>query len=163
MGKNVLARGLIPATDDAQAPPARLQFDLLWAMLSFHTHRFGGRPISEMLVSWTMIILMDRGYAPTIADIAKATGVPRPTVSRYVAHQIEQGWIEERVNPDQRRRRELFWTETGVSGMEFILDYFHDLMGDIQAKYPDDSESQGGDALLTRMRTMSEKIVKDIA
>ena len=163
MGKNVLERGLIPGSAGTDAPSAELQFGLLWAVLNFHAHSFSGRPIAEMLVSWTTILLMDRGFAPTIGDIATATGLPRPTVSRYVSHQIEQGWAEERVNPDNRRRRELFLTETGAHELEFILGYFHDLFGEILARDSDDSGSHDGAGLLARMRATSEKIVKDIS
>ena len=121
MGKSVLSRGLMPGSGTTDAPSTHLQYGVLWATLLYHAHRFSGRPIAEMLVSWTTIMLMEMGQSPTIGDLAKATGLPRPTVSRYINHQIEQGWAEERVNPDNRRRRELFLTESGQQELEFML------------------------------------------
>jgi len=161
MGKRVLDRGLIPPTAGDDVPSARLQFDLLWAILSFHAHRFSGRPIAEMLVSWTTIMLMDRGYAPTIGDLSKATGIPRPTVSRYVNHQIEEGWAEERVNPANRRRRELFLTEAGVREMEFIVSHFHETFSGIMADAFGDSAVDDGAGLLAQMHAMSDRMLND--
>jgi DNA-binding MarR family transcriptional regulator len=163
MGKNVLDRGLLPDPTAEKPPSARQRFDFMWAMISYHAHRFGGRPIAEMLVSWTMIMLADRGVAPTIGELATATGMPRATVSRYVNHQIEVGWIEERVDATNRRRRELLQTELGAQELEHMMNYFHGLFQDMMAANSVDGGLSAGDDLLEKMHALTERIVKDIA
>jgi DNA-binding MarR family transcriptional regulator len=163
MGKKVLDRGLLPDAAADKPPSARLRFDFMWAMISYHAHRFGGRPIAEMLVSWTMIMLADRGISPTIGELAKATGMPRATVSRYVNHQIEVGWIEERVDATNRRRRELLQTELGAQELEHMMNYFHGLFQDMMAANSVDGGLSAGDDLLEKMHALTERIVKDIA
>jgi DNA-binding MarR family transcriptional regulator len=162
MGKNVLDRGFLPDPTAEKPPSPRLRFDFMWAMISYHAHRFGGRPIAEMLVSWTMIMLADRGVAPTIGELATATGMPRATVSRYVNHQIEVGWIEERVDATNRRRRELLQTELGAQELEHMMNYFHGLFQDMMAANSVDGGLSAGDDLLEKMHALTERIVNDI-
>jgi DNA-binding MarR family transcriptional regulator len=163
MSKKFLDRGFLPDAAAEQPPSPRLRFDFMWAMISYHAHRFGGRPIAEMLVSWSMIMLADRGVAPTIGELAKATGMPRPTVSRYINHQIEVGWIEERVDATNRRRRELLQTELGAQELEHMMNYFHGLFQDMMAANSVDGGLSAGDDLLEKMHGLTERIVKDIA
>lgn len=158
MGETALARGLLPLGKANIGPSSDFQLEWLWAMLSFHAHRFGGRPIGEVLVSWTTIMLMDSGFRPTIGDIARASGMPRPTVSRYVDHQIQEGWAKERVNPQDRRRRELYLTETGAKELEFIVEFFHDVFPDIAASHSKDRDPPNGAELLEHLTGLSERI-----
>ena len=157
MSETALARGLLPL-DGGMGPSSDFQLEWLWAMLSFHAHRFGGRPMPEALVSWTTIMLLNSGARPTVADIAKASGMPRPTVSRYIDHQIQQGWVGERVNPQDRRRRELYLTEAGAKELEFIVDFFHDVFPDIVARHARNRAPPSGAELLQHLTEMSELI-----
>lgn len=137
MGKTILERGLRPVPDDGPGPSATLQLEWMWTMVAYHAHRFRGRPIAEVLASWTNILLIHQGLNPTIADIARASGLPRPTVSRYVAKTIEHGWAEERVSPSNRRRRELHLTDAGRKELEAIVDFFHGIFGELTKSHPD--------------------------
>ena len=163
MGDTILDRGLRPASDSVPRPPADLQLEWLWVMISYHAHQFRGRPIAEVLASWTNILLIHKGLNPTIGDIAKASGLPRPTVSRYVNSTIENGWAEERVNPGDRRRRELHLTEAGAKELESIVAFFHDMFGELMASQPNDGDSVSGDDYLERLATLSAQITKRLS
>jgi len=157
MGETVLDKGLLPL-QGGMGPSADFQLEWLWTVISFHSRRFGGRPLPEALVSWTTIILMNSGVRPTIGEIAKASGMPRPTVSRYIDHQIQQGWAEERVNPENRRRRELYLTEAGAQELEFIVEFFHDMFPEIVTRHAKNRAPASGPELLEHMTQMSERI-----
>jgi DNA-binding MarR family transcriptional regulator len=163
MGNTILDRGLRPSSDSAPRPPADLQLEWLWVMVSYHAHQFRGRPIAEVLASWTNILLIHQGLNPTIGDIARASGLPRATVSRYVSNTIKNGWAEERVNPDNRRRRELHLTEAGAKELASIVAFFHDMFRELLASQPNDGDSVSGDDYLERLATMSAQISKRLS
>ncbi|NND35852.1 MAG: winged helix-turn-helix transcriptional regulator [Gammaproteobacteria bacterium] len=158
MGNTILDRGLRPAAEDIPAPPADLQLEWLWVMVSFHAHQFRGRPIAEVLASWTNILLLHNGFNPTIGELAKASGLPRATISRYVSSTIQSGWAEERVDPRNRRRRELHLTEAGAKELEYIVEFFHFAFHELMSHQPDDGEQLSGDDYLNRLAEMSAKI-----
>lgn len=158
MGETALDRGLL-SLRDGTGPTAEFQLEWLWLMLSLHAHRFSGRPIGEALASWTNIILIHNGHHPTIGDIARASGLPRATVSRYVNHTIEQGWAEERVNQQDRRRRELFLTESGARELERIVEIFHQLSQAILSRNPKGGDPESGADLLERLEKLSSQII----
>lgn len=158
MGSTILDRGLRPSSDNGPAPPADLQLEWLWVMVSFHAHQFRGRPIAEVLASWTNILLLHKGLNPTIGDLAKASGLPRATISRYVSSTIQNGWAEELVNPRNRRRRELHLTEAGAKELEAIVEFFHAEFRELIASQPNDGETESGDDYLDRLAEMSERI-----
>lgn len=158
MGETVLDRGLLPLVDGQGGPSADIQLEWMWMMVGYSAHRFRGRPIAEVLASWTNIMLMHRGVHPTVGDIARASGLPRATVSRYVDHTIQQGWAEERVNQQDRRRRELYLTETGAQQLEIIVEFFHEMFGTLVASRPADGASESGAETLERLAGLSAHI-----
>lgn len=143
---------------NSAAPPPDLQLEWLWVMVSFHAHQFRGRPIAEVLASWTNILLIHKGFNPTIGDIARTSGLPRATVSRYVSSTIQSGWAEERVNPQDRRRRELHMTEAGAKELESIVGFFHDMFRELIATQPDDGDSLSGEEYRARLERMTAGI-----
>ncbi len=161
MGETALRRGLIPLDDAGVDLSADIAGEWLWLAVAFHAHRFGGRPIGEVLCSWTTILLLDRGLRPTVAEIARASGLPRSTVSRYVSHTIEQGWAEERVHSGDRRRRELHLTESGERELEFIVDVLRDLSLDLFAGESGARASDSGPTFLERLARLSSRIKAD--
>jgi DNA-binding MarR family transcriptional regulator len=60
-----------------------------------------------------MVFLNERGMPPTLTDICRATGLPKSSVSRYIAWQIDQGLAKENVDPNDRRKRYLVQTRKG--------------------------------------------------
>jgi len=158
MGETVLDRGLRPMSRRELGPSADVQLEWLWIMVSFHTHQFRGRPMAEALASWTTILLIHKGCNPTIRDIATASGLPRPTVSRYVNTTIQQGWAHERVNVRNRRRRELHLTESGHKELERIVEFFHAMYDRLMASQPAADESVSGTEYLERLEQMTANI-----
>lgn len=49
-------------------------------------------------------------------DLVEITGLPPMNVSRAIAALREQGWIEDAVDPDNRRRRPVRLTDAGHDG-----------------------------------------------
>jgi len=160
MGEKILGEGFFPPNEIPAGVPPDMQLDRIWAAVSFHAHRFGTSPIAEVLVSWTTIMLISGGYHPTIGDIARATGLPRPTVSRYIKNTVDSGWAEERVNVQDRRRRELYMTENGWRELGFIVEYFKDMYQFMAATRS--GESGNGTDLLERMTQLSERLTKEL-
>jgi len=158
MGDTALAKGLFPLDQPSLGPSSTFQSAWFWAMLRCHAHRFAGRPIAEVLVFWTTILLLDGGARPTIGDIAKASGVPRPTVSRYIDRTIQRGWVEERVNPRDRRRRELHLAEKGVKELEAMIVFFHEMYPSIVAVQGEHSDHSGGQNLQENLEKVSKHI-----
>jgi len=158
MSNTVLERGLLPVSQNSNAPSPKFQAEWLWVALNYHAHQYGGRPIGEVFVSWTTILLMDRGVQPTIGEIAEATGMARSTVSRYVDHQIRQGWIEECVDKTDRRRRELYLSDTGVHQLEKIVEFFHEMFREMATGAFANRESSQGADLIQRLARMTARV-----
>ena len=46
-----------------------------------------------------------QGKSCSVTALHKVTGIPMPTVSRSVAHLQNDGWLSERPDPDDGRKR----------------------------------------------------------
>ena len=57
----------------------------------------------------------------TYGEIAKATGVPSATISRYLLFCIVDGCLSERIDPEDRRRRLLSLSPAGADRMMAFL------------------------------------------
>ena len=90
-------------------------YAMFWRLLQFHTHYFGSQPTGQMLVTLTIVLLADAGYYPTVTELAEITGQPKSTVSRYVSTEMGLGYVEEIIDPHDRRRRLLRVTELARS------------------------------------------------
>ena len=86
-----------------------------WRMLYMGIHRYNSGPAGELLTVMTIAVLAKAGYAPTVSELADLTGLPKTNVARYVARQIDGGFIEELIDPEDRRRRRLRATKVGIS------------------------------------------------
>ena len=86
-----------------------------WRMLYMGIHRYNSRPVGELLTVMTIAVLAKADYAPTVSELADLTGLPKSNISRYVARQIDSGFIEEIIDPEDRRRRRLRATKVGIS------------------------------------------------
>ena len=160
MGDTDLDRGLIPITEVEGAFPPDIQLQWMWILVALHAHRFRGRPIAEVLASWTNILLLHRGLHPTIGDIAQASGLPRATVSRYVASTIEQGWATERVDPRNRLRRELYLTDKGREELRWMVDFFHDAYRQLKVPPVDAGEHEADTDYLAHLQSLTDLIRK---
>ena len=158
MGNSSLDRGLWPLVDEESTAVADFQVEWLWLIVGYHAHRLRGRPIAEVLAAWTNILLLHKGINPTVGDIAKASGLPRATVSRYIDHNLNWGWAAERVNPEDRRRRELYLTEAGEKELDYIVEFFHEMFHDLVDSRPEEGASETGEELIGRLKRLSETI-----
>ena len=78
--------------------------------------------ITSETLAVLMILAMDRvGHAPTVSELAEIVGVPQSSMSRYVAHQIKIGHLEELILPSDRRRRILQPTAAGREEFSWIM------------------------------------------
>ena len=84
-----------------------------WRMVYMSVHRYDSNPTGELLVVLTILLLNNAGYNPTIRDLIKITGLKPSNVSRYMSRQIKEGFLEEVVDPEDRRRRRLCMTAKG--------------------------------------------------
>ena len=56
-------------------------------------------------------MILDRvDYHPTVGELAEIVRLPKSTVSRYVSAEMHAGFLEEIIDPDDRRRRRLHLT-----------------------------------------------------
>jgi DNA-binding MarR family transcriptional regulator len=78
-----------------------------------------------------MVFLHDRGMDPTLTDLCKATGLPKATVSRYISWQLREGLLEEAIDPNDRRRRVLLWTEKGEKDWEWQIEALRKMFQDV--------------------------------
>jgi DNA-binding MarR family transcriptional regulator len=90
-----------------------LPYAFIWRFLHLTQTRYGSAPVGEVLVVLTIMLLDDQGYHPTVTDLADVTGLPKSSVSRYVSAEMSAGFLEEYIDPEDRRRRRLRPTAKG--------------------------------------------------
>jgi DNA-binding MarR family transcriptional regulator len=78
-----------------------------WRMLSLAVHCYGSAPTGQLLVVISMVIMDRYGYQPTVTELADMTQLPKSSISRYVAAEMNAGMLEEFIDPHDRRRRRL--------------------------------------------------------
>ena len=82
-------------------------YGLFWRWIALAVHSYGSAPSGQLLVVATMILLDRVGYRPTVTELAAITQLPKSSISRYVAAEMNAGMIEEFIDPHDRRRRRL--------------------------------------------------------
>lgn len=95
-------------------------FAALWRFLQLAVHRYDSGLTGEVLVVMTIVMLSRAGRNPTVSELASITGLPKSNVSRYVSKQLAVGHLKEVIDPQDRRRRILWPTETGIKEQEWI-------------------------------------------
>jgi len=65
--------------------------------------------------------LFRRGPAK-VGDIAEWLGVSPPTVSEQVDHLVKRGWVERRVNPEDRREVLVELTPKAIELVSYVND-----------------------------------------
>ena len=74
--------------------------------LKIISDKYGGDcTLNEARVMIQMIQYHLDGRTSSVTDLHKATGIPIPTVSRAVANLQREGWLSERRDPDDGRKR----------------------------------------------------------
>ena len=68
--------------------------------------KYGGDcTLNELRVMNQIICCSLKGRTCNVTALHKVTGIPMPTVSRSVANLQSEGWLSERRDPDDGRRR----------------------------------------------------------
>ena len=80
-------------------------YAMFWRLLQMNVGRFGSFPTGELLMVLTIVLLADADYYPTVTELSDLTGLPKSTVSRYVSTEMSLGYLEEIIDPRDRRRR----------------------------------------------------------
>ncbi len=88
---------------------SELQLDdvyvMFWRLVQLAVHRYGSHPTGELLIVLTIVLLDQAGYHPTVTELAEITRLPKSSVSRYVSTEMSAGFLEEAIDPRDRRRR----------------------------------------------------------
>lgn len=92
----------------------------LWRFLQLAVHRYSAGLTGEALMVLTIMILDRAGRHPTVSELGSFLGLPKSTISRYVANQIEVGHLVEVIDPHDRRRRLLQPTEAGRQELDWL-------------------------------------------
>jgi DNA-binding MarR family transcriptional regulator len=101
-------------TDDSRMNPDTIQhYAMFWRLIHLSVHRYGSGPTGQALVVMTIVLLDEVGYHTTVAELAEITGMPKSNVSRYVNTEMRSGFLEEVIDPADRRRRRLIPTAAG--------------------------------------------------
>ena len=84
------------------------------------------KPPSESPLSMPQVTMLNwvaRSPGCGVRDIAKGLHVTPPTVSVGIRRLVQEGWLEQRSDPDDRRARPIFLTEKGGELIETIREY----------------------------------------
>lgn len=86
-------------------------YAMFWRLMEMSVHRYGSFPTGQLLIVLTIMLLDRADYHPTVGELAEITRLPKSTVSRYVSAEMNNGYLEERIDPEDRRRRRLHPTD----------------------------------------------------
>ena len=106
-------------------------FEALWRFQHLAVHRYSGSLTAEVLMVLTIMVLDHSGKNPSISELADLTGLPKSSISRYVSHQLKIGHLQEKVDPQDRRRRVLLPTETGRKEQEWLRAQVSEMSGTV--------------------------------
>ena len=136
---------------------------VFWRVLHLFASRYGSHPVGQVLVVLTLIFLNDRGMPPTMTELCKATGRPKSSVSRYVSWQIEQGFVEEVVDRNDRRRRLLKQTRKGKSEWNWQvrqMERIFDEVFEMDSRFRVTGDSRNAAEILDQMEELTKKAPK---
>jgi DNA-binding MarR family transcriptional regulator len=127
-------------------------------MLHLAVCQYGSHPMGQILVAYTANILHQSGYDPTIGDLSRATGLPKSSISRYVAWQIAHDYAEEIIDPNDRRLRRLKQTKKGRIEMRVMLQELADAFSHIDQVIKRIGTGVAGDPekILSRMEELTK-------
>ncbi len=101
--------------------PTEVKLATCWRILHMMISNYGSRSMGQMVTALTINILQRSGYSPTFSEICDATGFPSSNVSRYVNRQLRQGYLQEIIDPNDRRTRRLQQTEKGRAELKWLI------------------------------------------
>ena len=102
-----------------------------WRVLHMMVTNYGNHPMGQYLIAFSMNMLHRNGYYPTVDELCRATGIPKSTVSRYVSYQLSHGYLEESIDPQDRRHRRLLQTKKGAEEMRGLSERLDQIENDV--------------------------------
>jgi len=151
----------MPPTADRELDIVYL-YATFWRMLSVAVHCYGSAPTGELLVVITMVILDRYGYQPTVTELADITQLPKSSISRYVASQMNAGMLEEFIDPHDRRRRRLRPTARAREEQTWHAETarsIHQQMKEIGQTV--DSRQPTGTELVRMLKSLNRELLED--
>lgn len=70
--------------------------------------------LRELRALNAMTLCFIEHHPVTQSEIAAITGLPKPTISRYILNWLQLGWLTEFVDEADRRRKPLMLTESAI-------------------------------------------------
>ena len=86
-------------------------YAMIWQFIDILVGRYGSFPTGHLLTVLTIVLLDRADYHPTVGELADITGLAKSSVSRYISIDMKTGFIEEVIDPDDRRQRRLHPTQ----------------------------------------------------
>ena len=86
-------------------------YAMIWQLIEIMVDRYGSYPTGHLFTILTVVLLDRVDYQPTVGELAEITGLPKSTVSRYVSIDMKTGFMEEVIDPEDRRQRRLHPTQ----------------------------------------------------
>jgi len=117
-------------------PEIDIPYAVVWRWLNLSVHRYGSTPTGQTLAVLTIVLLSDLGYHPTVTELAEITGLPKSTISRYVSFEMSAGFLEEYIDPADRRRRMLRPTAAAAAEREWHRGQIRQAYREITAWHP---------------------------
>ncbi len=132
---------------------------VLWRILHMMVCQYGSHPTGQFLIAFTMNILHERGYSPTINELCRVTGLPISSASRYVSWQISNGYVKEIIDPNDRRKRLLEQTAKGKTEMRQLvrhLDELFDFVANMTAELVSKQAGHTPEHIMARMEELTK-------
>ena len=137
----------------------------LWRLLHMMVTQHGSHPTGQILIAFTISVLHEIGYSPTLGELCKVTGLPKSTVSRFISWQISHGYTDETIDPNDRRRRYLGPTAKGKAEMRRLVDEVDQLFGDVRNMTEDLSSERSmpdPEKVLMRMEELTKASARQV-
>lgn len=143
-----------------QSPTTLLTYSLVWGWLHIANQRFEPMSTGQMLTAMTIIMLHDLGYEPTVSDLTRLTRMPKSSVSRYVSREMELGFLEEYVDPADRRQRRLRATSDAQPELARQCELIQELFEFVRLHSNGDRQKHGTfiDELEQKLVSVGERI-----
>ena len=113
-------------------PSPEAQSMIFWRILQLFMARYGSVPLGQLLVGMTATVLNELGRSPTVTELCEATGLPKSSISRYISAQMEQGVVQETIDPQDRRRRMLMQTDFGRAERQWQITEMRRILEEVR-------------------------------
>ena len=132
-------------------------YAMFWRLLHLNVNRYGSSPSGQLLLVLTIVLLDDANYYPTVSELAEITAQPKSTVSRYVSTLMNMGYVEEKIDPRDGRRRLLHWSESAQKGRAKLEEEVGEIAKAMRVAFPNE---KAGDRPGVELKNLLQKFSK---